>query len=59
MTWDGGRWVGHVDTSALGGPGCYQAVASLDGNVAGSFRIDLRGATASPTAKGPKATPRP
>ena len=45
---DGGRWVGHLDTSMLGGPGCFMSTASLDGNVAGSFRIDLRGATAAP-----------
>ena len=48
LTWDGGRWVGHLDTSMLGGPGCFMSTASLDGNVAGSFRIDLRGATAAP-----------
>ena len=53
LAWDGGRWVGHLDTSMLPGPGCYQAAASLDGNVAGSFRIDLRGADATPaTPKG-------
>jgi hypothetical protein len=47
LTWDGGRWVGHLDTNMLGGPGCYVATVSLDGNVAGSFRIDLRGTTAA------------
>jgi hypothetical protein len=55
LTWDGGRWVGHIDTSMLGGPGCYTGTASLDGNVAGSFRLDLRGdpaAASSGTAKG-------
>ena len=52
LTWDGGRWVGHIDTNLLGGPGCYTGTASLDGHAAGSFRIDLRGdpAPASPAA---------
>jgi hypothetical protein len=49
LTWDGARWIGHLDTSRLGGPGCYLATATLDGHDAGSFRIDLRGA--SSTAK--------
>jgi hypothetical protein len=52
LTWDGGRWVGHIDTSLLRGPGCYTGTASLDGNVAGSFRLDLRG---DPTAASPAA----
>lgn len=57
MTWGGGRWNGSLDTGALGGPGCYVATASLDGNVAGSFRIDLRG---DPTAvKGAKSRGKP
>jgi hypothetical protein len=59
LTWDAGRWNGKLDTSMLGGPGCYLATASLDGSVAGSFRIDLRGADTA-TAKGgakPKSTP--
>lgn len=43
MTWGGGRWNGALDTSSLGGPGCYAASASLDGQTAGSFRLDLRG----------------
>ncbi|HEX2754370.1 MAG TPA: HYR domain-containing protein [Candidatus Limnocylindrales bacterium] len=54
LSWDGGRWAGHLDTSMLGGPGCYVATASLDGNVAGSFRIDLRGADPAVTTGGPK-----
>ena len=33
----------QLDTGSLGGPGCYRVTASLDGNVAGSFRLDLRG----------------
>ena len=44
-----GRWMGHVDTGGLT-PGCYQVVASVDGQAFGSFRMDVRGGT-SPTAK--------
>jgi hypothetical protein len=44
MTWGGGRWNGSLDTGSMGGAGCYVATASLDGNAAGSFRIELRGA---------------
>jgi hypothetical protein len=52
LTWDGGRWTGHLDTGALGPNGCYLATASLDGHDAGSFRIDLRGAdTPGPASK--------
>jgi hypothetical protein len=53
LTWDGGRWTGHLDTSWLAGPGCYRVTAWLDGNAAGSFRLDLRGVTAaaSPRSK--------
>jgi hypothetical protein len=47
LAWGGGRWNASLDTGSLGGPGCYTATASLDGNVAGSFRIDLRGADAA------------
>ena len=43
LDWDGDRWAVHLDTSGLGGPGCYTATASLDGHVAGSFQLDLRG----------------
>ena len=36
----------------LAGPGCYMVTVSLDGQAAGSFRMDLRGAApaAAPTA---------
>lgn len=37
-----GRWMGHLDTSGLT-PGCYQVVASVDGQAIGSFRVDVRG----------------
>jgi hypothetical protein len=58
LSWSGGRWVGNLDTSTIGGPGCYVATASLDGNVAGSFRIDLRGDSAA-AANGPKSKVKP
>ena len=51
LLWDGSRWTGHLDTGDLGTGGCFVAVVTLDGHAAGSFRIDLRGATAAPTAK--------
>jgi hypothetical protein len=52
LSWDGGRWTGHIDTGRLAG-GCYRVTASLDGNEAGSFRLDLRGAdTAGGTTTG-------
>jgi hypothetical protein len=47
LSWDGSRWNGHLDTGSLAGPGCYRVSASLDGNVAGSFRLDVRGVTTS------------
>jgi hypothetical protein len=59
LTWDAGRWNGKLDTSMLGGPGCYVATASLDGSVAGSFRVELRAADPA-AAKGgakPKTAP--
>jgi hypothetical protein len=59
LTWDGGRWNGKLDTSMLGGPGCYMATASLDGNVAGTFRIDLRGADPASASNGGKAKTKP
>lgn len=58
LSWSGGRWVGNLDTGALGGPGCYVATASLNGNVAGSFRIDLRG-DATAVSNGPKSKAKP
>ncbi len=54
LTYGGGRWNAGLDTSTLGGPGCYSASASLDGNRAGSFRIDLRGPDLSAASGGPK-----
>jgi hypothetical protein len=58
LTWGGGRWSGHLDTSTLPA-GCFTATAVLDGHDAGSFRLDVRGAEslsapAKAKAKGPK-----
>jgi hypothetical protein len=58
LSWSGGRWVANLDTNTMGGPGCYVATASLDGNVAGSFRIDLRGDSTA-AANGPKSKVKP
>ena len=44
---DSGRWTGKLDTSALAGPGCYVAAVTVDGETAGSIRIDLRGSAAA------------
>jgi len=54
LSWDGSRWTGHLDTGALAGPGCYLVGVSLDGNTAGSFRLDVKGVTtpAGPAAQG-------
>jgi HYR domain len=57
LSWDGGRWTGKLDTSWLAGAGCYRVTASLDGNAAGSFRLDLRGADPVSTPKGNKTKP--
>jgi len=57
LSWDGGRWNGKLDTSRLAGTGCYRVTASLDGNAAGSFRLDLRGADPVSTPKGNKTKP--
>jgi hypothetical protein len=50
LSWDGSRWSGHLDTGSLAGAGCYRVSASLDGHVAGSFGLDVRG-VATPTSK--------
>jgi hypothetical protein len=46
LTWSSGRWAGHLDVSGLL-PGCYVAVATFNGSDAGSFALDVRGATAA------------
>ena len=47
LSWDGSKWTGHLDTGSLAGPGCYLVGVSLDGNAAGSFRLDVKGVTAA------------
>jgi hypothetical protein len=42
LTWSGGRWNVSLDTSALSAA-CYTVSASIDGLVAGSFTLELRG----------------
>jgi hypothetical protein len=44
LAWDGSRWSGRLDTSALAGPGCYVATVRLDGHAAGTIQMDVRGA---------------
>ncbi|HEY8989451.1 MAG TPA: HYR domain-containing protein, partial [Candidatus Limnocylindrales bacterium] len=56
LSWENGRWTGHLDTSGLA-PGCYVVTASLNGNAAGSFQLDLRGSAPAPASSGPKAAP--
>lgn len=55
MTFNGGRWQGHLDTSSLN-PGCYTVTAVVNGNAAGSFTLNLRGAEPAntPTPKDDK-----
>jgi hypothetical protein len=60
LEWGGGRWNAALDASMLAGP-CYTVAASIDGLVAGSFRLELRGEAAAARAKAPTAaspTPR-
>jgi HYR domain-containing protein len=54
----GGRWTGKIDTSMLAGD-CFRVVVIVGGTEAGSFRLDLAGATPVKTpSKGPaKASP--
>jgi len=44
MSWqpDSGRWMGHLDTARLPGPGCYTGMASPNGSDGPTFRLDLR-----------------
>ena len=42
LSFNGGRWAGHLDTSDLG-PGCFTATAMVDGQAAGSFTLDIKG----------------
>jgi len=54
LSWSGGRWNAALDTSMLPGD-CYTVSASVDGAVAGSFRLELRG-EASPARSNGQAT---
>lgn len=42
LAWSSGRWSVNLDTSMLA-QGCYVVAAVLDGHVAGSFNLELRG----------------
>lgn len=53
LDWGSGRWNGHLDTSLVG-PGCFIAWATLNGNDAGSFALDVRGPD---PAKNPAGSP--
>jgi hypothetical protein len=50
LSFNGGRWTGHIDTSSLN-PGCYVATALVDGQAAGSFTLNLTGADPAPSSK--------
>ena len=58
MTWNGARWNAALDTSMLPGP-CYTVSASIDGLVAGSFRLELRGDTVAAKARSTQASSTP
>jgi hypothetical protein len=55
LTWSGGRWNVSLDTSTLDGS-CYKVTATIDGLLAGSFTLELRGDEAAKSA--PKAALR-
>lgn len=59
LAWDGGRWTAHLDTRRLGGPGCYEVTATLDGTAAGAFRLELRGDTPATGSGSPKGKAKP
>ena len=50
LEWGGGRWNAALDTSTLR-ENCYIVAASIDGLVAGSFRLELRGEAATARLK--------
>jgi hypothetical protein len=58
MTWNGGRWNAALDTSMLPGP-CYTVSASIDGLVAGSFRLELRGDAVAAKSRSTQASSTP
>ncbi|HET9614713.1 MAG TPA: HYR domain-containing protein, partial [Candidatus Limnocylindrales bacterium] len=43
-----GRWMGHLSTDGLA-VGCYQVVASVDGQAIGRFRMDVRAGSTLPS----------
>lgn len=55
LEWGGGRWNASLDTSMLPGD-CYTVAASIDGVVAGSFRLELRGDATPVRSKGAAST---
>jgi hypothetical protein len=58
LSWGSGRWGGHLDASRLN-PGCYVAVATWNGNDAGSFALDIRGGVGAASKTPPASTPAP
>jgi hypothetical protein len=56
LEWGGGRWNAALDTSTLPGD-CYIVAASIDGVVAGSFRLELHGDPAPTRSKSTTTTP--
>ena len=48
LAWGSGRWNAHLDMSLLGA-GCYNVMATIGGNDAGSFALEVRGAEATKT----------
>ena len=52
LEYGGGRWNAGLDTAPLVGS-CHTLTATIDGLVAGSFRLELRGAEPTKASKGP------
>ena len=57
LTFNGGRWQGHLDTGQLT-PGCYTVTAMVGDRSSGSFTLDLGGPDPSSTPKPPKDKPK-
>jgi hypothetical protein len=56
MAWSGGRWSVSIDTSRLESA-CWTVIASIDGTVAGTFTLELRGdAVTAPTGRSSTTT---
>ena len=58
LTFSGGRWNAALDTTMLPGA-CYTVSASIDGLVAGSFELDLRGDAPAAKTQGSHAVATP